>query len=1168
MLVAQHANVDEPLSGPKVFVIGPDYKWQYTHTFHVLRTLARGTPHETVQPHYPHFRRLKHRQPRRTFSSTPAARIRLEDDEDEEEELLKTAKSSRRPVRQQKSMRTLIMSREPKRPKPKPINPEKVREIKSKLQMLPNPRQLVKQFIACRYIDLEDQIERSHNVVQEIYRSHIEDLQSLILRSEAACWRIEHEYCKVVYHNTPRWTAAISDVKCAVTRLRYEFISAAIKDSQLSIKHMANFLQQDYLDPRQSARTKIDSLLHSATDLYQNYTLLQSLGREVNNGLTEIKDLIHSLKSADHRGKFQGFLNRFVAHKMVFKMAIHNYRSAWAEGKRSPLQVESQAWSARNLSHIIYNNEHRREPGDVVSFVIRKGILQGDQKDIKLSELVHSSFHRTEFRIARILRAKFQKKWNGALADSPKLHKVWRQLDVMAMFEMQQFMMNGLQYEVWLLMKSLEGRYGPMWSGLNPEAASKYHLQLHRLSQDLSNSRRQFALEIDLYRLINWARLGIEDRLHKLGMPNDRQERGLFTVERPISQDYARFNNWANKFAAISFRNLTLVTILQAEIRGSEDFLRDECIRLTKTYLKQPSFVPEIGTASIAKNDSQQYEEVKVKRTVFRKLFGVGETVTSGDSLFSPSYAAAKESANLSAKSENTDGSHPTEHSKDPPSASGTTNPVIVDKTTSRAGKRQSVKQREMRPVVEQFPKDSVKNSANLKPTSPKRRRSAHQYDFPHPIEQIGKESGNLKPGGTQKKPRVQQQTSQQISQPKQDQKPPVGKSTTPRPTGVEKENAAPSSTANVKLNRPTRKPHLSKRQKRSTLGPAPSSLSGRSIQGKLDLKFLGGSPASSRSYSTRTCVFEANVNESNTGYMDEQSLRVGASPKEETIQSSSTVSAHDLLLPAGGELSQSESKAKAEATSQFWSHSSKRGPSGQKLAVHYCRTLESTEEVAQLFLDSKVIGFDMEWKAQASSWDSIQNNLSLIQVANEERIALFQIALFKPGQALKDLVAPSLKKLLESPDITKCGVSIKADSTRLRKYLGVEARSIFELSHLFKLIKYGLTQPKLVNKIGVNLSNQVEEHFGLPLEKSDDVRCGDWTRPLNYRQVQYAATDPYACICLFNVMDKKRQAMDPMPPLPAHADLNLPIVLPPLAKKPLASSPVEDSDDVDIGQS
>ncbi|KAJ5554276.1 hypothetical protein N7513_004235 [Penicillium frequentans] len=360
------------------------------------------------------------------------------------------------------------------------------------------------------------------------------------------------------------------------------------------------------------------------------------------------------------------------------------------------------------------------------------------------------------------------------------------------------------------------------------------------------------------------------------------------------------------------------------------------------------------------------------------------------------------------------------------------------------------------------------------------------------------------------------------------------------------KKNAVASTALKDESRRLIQRPNLTKRQRQPALGPSRSPYRVRYVQRRLDLDFLSGQSAGIRPYSTRAYFSEAKANDSTVACIDEQSLPLGGpSPGESAVGQEETV--------------------KDGAPPLFWTHSSQRGPGGQKLIVHYCRTLESTEEVARLFLGSKVIGFDMEWKAQASAWDSIQSNLSLIQVANEERIALFQIALFKPGQTLKDLVAPSLKQLLESSDITKVGVSIKADATRLRKYLGVEARSIFELSHLFKLVKYGLTQPKLVNKRGVNLSDQAEEHLGLPLEKSEDVRCGDWTRPLNYRQVQYAATDPYACICLFNVMDQKRQAMDSVPPLPAHAELNLPIVLPPREKEPIASSPADDPGDIDV---
>jgi len=60
------------------------------------------------------------------------------------------------------------------------------------------------------------------------------------------------------------------------------------------------------------------------------------------------------------------------------------------------------------------------------------------------------------------------------------------------------------------------------------------------------------------------------------------------------------------------------------------------------------------------------------------------------------------------------------------------------------------------------------------------------------------------------------------------------------------------------------------------------------------------------------------------------------------------------------------------------------------------------------------------------------------------------------------------------------------------------------------------------------------------------------------------AATDPYACLCLFHTMEQKRKAMDPVPPRPPHAELNQPIVMPggkvvsSRDNEPAASDPVE----------
>lgn len=186
----------------------------------------------------------------------------------------------------------------------------------------------------------------------------------------------------------------------------------------------------------------------------------------------------------------------------------------------------------------------------------------------------------------------------------------------------------------------------------------------------------------------------------------------------------------------------------------------------------------------------------------------------------------------------------------------------------------------------------------------------------------------------------------------------------------------------------------------------------------------------------------------------------------------------------------------------QFWSYNQYKTPDGRNIGIHYCKNLEHAERAAALFSDSKLLGFDIEWKPQAQVSAGIKSNVSLIQIANEERIALFHIALFK-GNEIRDLVPPSLKQLLESTDTVKVGVSIKADCSRVRRHLDIDTQGQFELSHLYKLVKYGSTQPKLVNRRAVNLALQVEELLGQPLRKDDDVRKSDWTKPLDYEQVQ-----------------------------------------------------------------
>lgn len=185
-----------------------------------------------------------------------------------------------------------------------------------------------------------------------------------------------------------------------------------------------------------------------------------------------------------------------------------------------------------------------------------------------------------------------------------------------------------------------------------------------------------------------------------------------------------------------------------------------------------------------------------------------------------------------------------------------------------------------------------------------------------------------------------------------------------------------------------------------------------------------------------------------------------------------------------------------------YWQYTLYRGPEGEEVTVHYCKSKETSERIAKLFCDKTLVGFDIEWKPQASAIEGIKKNVSLIQLASAERIALFHIARYGKCETIDDLVAPTLKKIMESSNITKVGVAVKADCTRLRKFMGIDSRGLLELSHLYKLVKFSSTDVKKINKSLVALAQQVKEHLGFPMWKGE-VRSSDWSEELNFEQVQ-----------------------------------------------------------------
>ncbi|KAH8177414.1 3'-5' exonuclease domain-containing protein [Sarocladium implicatum] len=232
--------------------------------------------------------------------------------------------------------------------------------------------------------------------------------------------------------------------------------------------------------------------------------------------------------------------------------------------------------------------------------------------------------------------------------------------------------------------------------------------------------------------------------------------------------------------------------------------------------------------------------------------------------------------------------------------------------------------------------------------------------------------------------------------------------------------------------------------------------------------------------------------------------------------------------------------KAAANKPESYWSHTLyeqvAHGKPRQNVKVHYCTSKHTMESVCKRYFQNEpVLGFDMEWMSYANKKSGPRVSVSLIQIASPGHIALFHIAVYPKN----DFVAPTFKKIMEDTNVKKAGVNILADATRLRKALDVDLTGIIEVSHLYNLIKYTRTRrPGRIPKAIVPMSAQVKECLGLPIYKGDSIRSGPWMSPLNAQQLKYAASDAYAGLQLYHVLDQHRLQLKPCPPQPHYAEL------------------------------
>jgi hypothetical protein len=235
----------------------------------------------------------------------------------------------------------------------------------------------------------------------------------------------------------------------------------------------------------------------------------------------------------------------------------------------------------------------------------------------------------------------------------------------------------------------------------------------------------------------------------------------------------------------------------------------------------------------------------------------------------------------------------------------------------------------------------------------------------------------------------------------------------------------------------------------------------------------------------------------------------------------------YQIAKPAPKTSTQDSNSEEYPSAIPIYSHTLYRNPEGKSVTVHYCTNKTQCETYAKLFLNEAVVGFDMEWSNSAKT-ATLKQSVSLIQIASESRVALFQIATCT-GTTSEELLAPSLRKLIESESIIKCGVNVAGDGSRLARYLNVRPRGLFELSRYHNILANRRISSGQITRVLYSLDKMVSDYLGCKMHKGD-VRMSNWAVKLSHVQCCYAAADAYASLHLFHELERRCKNLDPAP--------------------------------------
>ncbi|KAL0047414.1 hypothetical protein WJX82_002778 [Trebouxia sp. C0006] len=182
---------------------------------------------------------------------------------------------------------------------------------------------------------------------------------------------------------------------------------------------------------------------------------------------------------------------------------------------------------------------------------------------------------------------------------------------------------------------------------------------------------------------------------------------------------------------------------------------------------------------------------------------------------------------------------------------------------------------------------------------------------------------------------------------------------------------------------------------------------------------------------------------------------------------------------------------------------------------IYAYTAVEVDYHCTQLLKDPpSTVGFDIEWRVTYKAGQAPRKT-ALLQLCSRRQHGQYQCLLLHIAHSG---LTPALVQILESEEMKKIGVGISGDAHKLHRDFGVQCVGLVCLSEEANVRLCSSANGRMPQKW--SLAGLMQELLHLTLDKGIDIRCSNWeTCPLSSEQKAYAATDAYAAVKLYQVL-------------------------------------------------